>query len=361
MKFIIQFILMPFSILYGIVNTLRNYLYDKKWLTSVRFAHPVISIGNLSVGGTGKTPHIEYLLAFLKPYYAVATLSRGYGRKTAGIYYANPLCTAADIGDEPMQFHMKHPDIPVVVAENRLLAIPDILGEYPSNQCILLDDAMQHRRVKPGLNIMLTEYSRMFYDDYIIPAGRLREPASSYHRADIIIVTKCPKQLSSVEREGMINKIKPHSYQHVYFSTILYGPLYPMFSGISNITQLSEYDVLLITGIANNQKIIDYLKPLCATIFAYEYKDHHYYDRYDLEKIHDVFSQSTNSKKIIVTTEKDATRLVLEKEYLLDRALPIYILPIQVAFLAEDKQAFENDILQYINTTLQKHSTQITQ
>ena len=354
MNYIIQFVLMPFRLLYGLINTIRNYLYDNKVLISIRFAHPIICVGNLSVGGTGKTPHVEYLIALLKHQYSIATLSRGYGRKSAGLIYANEESTAQLIGDEPMQYAMKNPDIVVAVGENRMLAIPDILSSVPHNELIILDDAMQHRSVRAGLTIMISQYDKPFYKDYIIPAGRLREPRSSYKRADIIVVSKCPKSISEVEKQEIIAHIKPFKYQHVYFSTLEYGAIYPMFNNIESIKDFKQYDILLLTGIADNQKIITHCKSFCKEIFALDFKDHHYFDRYDIEKVSELFFEIKNEKKIILTTEKDATRLALEKEMLWAKNLPIHILPVQVKFLDTDKNKFDNDILQYLSVTLQK-------
>ncbi len=359
MNYIIQFILMPFSILYGLINTIINWLYEKKILKSVRFAHPVICVGNLSVGGTGKTPHIEYLIQLLKPHYHIATLSRGYGRKTAGLLYANENSTAAEIGDEPMQYSMKNPEIPVVVGENRLLAIPDILSSFPNNQCILLDDAMQHRSVKAGLTIMISQYDKPFYKDFIIPAGRLREPRSGYKRADIIVVSKCPENISPEEQDKIIEHIKPFSYQHVYFSSFQYGSIYPMFTHLPFINDWKDYTIFILTGIADNSKMINYCKSIYKEVFSFDYKDHHYFDRYDIEKVSDLFNEIKNEKKIIITTEKDATRLALEKEFIWKKNLPIYLLPIQVKFIENNKSKFEADIHQYLSVTLQKNNKTI--
>lgn len=354
MNYIVQFVLMPFSILYGLINVIRNFLYDKKVLKSLRFAHPIISVGNLSVGGTGKTPHIEYLIKLLKPNYSIATLSRGYGRKTAGIIYANEQSTAKEIGDEPMLYFMKNPEVPVVVGENRMLAIPDIIGFLPENQCILLDDAMQHRSVNAGLSIMISQYDKPYYHDFIIPAGRLREPRIGYKRADIIIISKCPVSLSEHERQEIIARVKPQSYQHIYFSTLQYAPIYPMFNHLPSIDTFKEYDIFILTGIADNGKIIIYCKTISKEVYSFDFKDHHYFDRYDIEKVSDLFSEIKNPNKIVLTTEKDATRLALEKELIWKKNLPIYILPVEVKFMDKDKQKFDEDISQYLSVTLAK-------
>lgn len=334
---------------------LRNYLYDKAYIKSTKFAHPVISVGNLSVGGTGKTPHIEYLIELLQPMYEVATLSRGYGRKTSGLLHANAESTATSIGDEPMMYHRKYPLVKVTVSENRLIAIPDILANSPTNQVILLDDAYQHRSVRAGLSILLSSFNRPFYDDYIMPAGLLREPKSEYKRADIIIITKCSADITEEEKKQMIAKIKPFSYQHIYFSSFIYGTIYGMFvKEFKPIEHLKNVSVLLFTAIANDEAIVHYLKDKVKEVYPLKFGDHHYFDRFDIESLNDTFHNISNSEKIILTTEKDATRIALLKEVILEKKLPIYILPVKVSFDTEDKKNFEFDILNYMNVTLKK-------
>jgi tetraacyldisaccharide 4'-kinase len=215
---------------------------------------------------------------------------------------------------------------------------------------------MQHRSVKAGLTIMISQYDKPFYKDYIIPAGRLREPRSGYKRADIIIVSKCPEKISKEEKQSIIHQIKPFSYQHIYFSTFQYGSTYPMFTHLPPIQYWSEYSVFILTGIADNSKMINYCKSICKEVFSYDFKDHHYFDRYDIEKVSDLFQEIKNTKKAIFTTEKDATRLALEKEFIWQKKLPIYLLPIQVSFIESDKNKFDADIQKYISVTLQKNN-----
>ncbi len=334
---------------------LRNYLYDKAYIKSTKFAHPVISVGNLSVGGTGKTPHIEYLIEQLQPMYEVGTLSRGYGRKTSGLLHANSESTATSIGDEPMMYHRKYPLVKVTVSENRLIAIPDILANSPTNQVILLDDAYQHRSVRAGLSILLSSFNRPFYDDYIMPAGLLREPKSEYKRADIIIITKCSADITEEEKKQMIAKIKPFNYQHIYFSSFIYGTIYGMFvKEFKPIEHLKNVSVLLFTAIANDEAIVHYLKDKVKEVYPLKFGDHHYFDRFDIESLNDTFNNIANNEKIILTTEKDATRIALLKEVILEKQLPIYILPVKVSFDVEDKKNFEIDIFNYMNLTLKK-------
>ena len=205
----LKILLYPFSLLYGLVMWTRNRLYDNKVLNAVEFDLPVIAVGNLSVGGTGKTPHVEYLIRLLKDRFHIATLSRGYNRRTKGYLLADENSTASQLGDEPMQFHQKYPDISVCVGEERMLAIPQLLMERPDTQTILLDDAFQHRSVKPGMNIMITDYSRRFTKDHVVPFGRLREGRKGYERANCIIVSKCPPHLSETEKNAIRQEINP--------------------------------------------------------------------------------------------------------------------------------------------------------
>jgi tetraacyldisaccharide 4'-kinase len=336
----------------------RNYLYNKGHFRATKFAHPVISIGNLSVGGTGKTPHIEYLIELLQSRFHIATLSRGYGRKTSGLKYADATSTSLSIGDEPMMFHRKYPAVKVVVSENRLIAIPDILHQEFPNDAILLDDAFQHRAVKPGLSLLLTDYNRPFYNDYIIPAGMLREPKSEYKRADIIIVTKCPEEMDILERASIIEKIKPYSYQHVYFSYFSYGAIYGLFiREFRPIQSLKNTSIMLFTAIANDAPIIQYLKEKVKAVYPLKFNDHHYFDRFDIETAYSTFQNIEGPDKLILTTEKDATRLALLQAEINAKQLPIFILPIKVQFWGDDKNNFDQDIFQYIETTIRKNKS----
>ena len=237
--------------IYQLVTDLRNYLYDTKVLKSVSFEVPVISVGNLTAGGTGKTPHIEYLIQLLKYVYQVGTLSRGYGRKSHGFVLADHLATAASIGDEPMLFKVKYPETTVAVAEERIIAIPRMMSENPALDVILLDDAFQHRPIRAGLSILLTEYGKLFTQDDLLPRGWLRESRKNYHRADIIIVTKCPAYIPETERLHIKNEIDAFPYQHLYFSFLEYGPLYPLFQTgepLAPVSDLVYKDILLVIG-----------------------------------------------------------------------------------------------------------------
>jgi len=284
-------------------------LYDRKIFKSVRFDFPVILVGNLSAGGTGKTPHVEYLIFLLQYIYKVATLSRGYGRKSHGFVIGDHNTSAAQIGDEPKQFKTKFPETIVSVCEDRVLAVPRLLSEHPETDVILLDDAFQHRGIKAGLSVLITEYANLFTRDYLIPVGWLREARSNYHRADIIVVSKCPGDITHEESEKIIQEINPHGYQKIYFSTIQYAPLYSFNDAQCRWNLEKDTDVLLVCGIARFDELKNYLTQKARNVYMRDYRDHYRFDCYDLEVIRETFNNLGDVKKIIVTTEKDAARL----------------------------------------------------
>jgi len=250
-----KILMAPISLLFGMGVSVRDFLYRMGLLKGVEFNIPVISVGNLSVGGAGKTPHIEYLIRLLKDYINVSTLSRGYKRKTKGYLKVRPNMNAEQVGDEPLQFKRKFPEIMVAVGESRTFAIPQMVLDQPNLQTVLLDDAFQHRSIKPGLNILLTEYSHPFTRDYLLPSGRLREWRSAYERADIIIVSKCPPQLAEAEKEVFRKEIKPFPHQKLFFSYYDYYPAYYMFNPKYVVKLEPDVDVLLVCAIART----DYL------------------------------------------------------------------------------------------------------
>lgn len=343
---------------------LRNKFYDWGIFKSVRFHLPVISVGNLSVGGTGKTPHIEYLIRLLSPDYQVATLSRGYGRKTRGFLISDSSTTAADIGDEPLQFKTKHPDIVVAVDEKRVRGIKKIVELFPETQAILLDDAFQHRAVKPGLSIVLTDFSKPYFEDHILPSGTLREFKAGIKRADIIIVTKCPEVLLPIERSRLENSIRPKAHQQLYFSHINYGEFIPFHKETINPFSKAyyferHYSIVLLTGIANTQPLEYYLKDKAKTVVPVKFPDHHSFTVNDLEDVRKIFDNIASANKILLTTEKDAMRLKTpELSAILDH-LPLFYMPIEIEFHEKDKNArmkepggddFNKQILDYVRT-----------
>ncbi|MBS1624334.1 MAG: tetraacyldisaccharide 4'-kinase [Bacteroidetes bacterium] len=346
-------LLWPLARLYQFITDARNYLYDSKILKAASFELPVISVGNMSAGGTGKSPHIEYLIQLLKYNYQIGTLSRGYGRQSHGFQVAGPSATAALMGDEPMLFHVKHPEVLVAVAEERVIGIPRMVSMHAGLDVILLDDAYQHRAIRPGLSILLTEYDAPFWRDHLLPRGWLREARKHYHRADIIIVTKCPADLSDAEKQRIVAEIKPHGYQHIYFSHIEYGLLYPLFrtEQPQPTIDLRSSEVLLVTGIASHEKLKKHLEQSVNTVYLSTFKDHHTYDIYDLERIRNIYHNMTGANKVIVTTEKDAVRLWPFRAWFLENNIPIFVQPIRVAFATGDGPQFDADIIKYIEVT----------
>ncbi|GAA0565156.1 tetraacyldisaccharide 4'-kinase [Chitinophaga japonensis] len=343
----LKFLLYPFSLLYGLVMWVRNRLYDAGTLTAVSFDVPTIAVGNLSVGGTGKTPHVEYLIRLLKDHYPIATLSRGYNRKTRGFLLAGEQSTAAQLGDEPMQFHRKFPEITVCVGEERMLAIPQLLGEKPDTRAVLLDDAFQHRSIKPGCNILITEYNRPFTRDHVVPFGRLREGRKGYERADVIIVSKCPENLPVADKQALQREIAPLPHQHLFFTTLRYGQLYDMLSH-EPVSVSPEATVLLVCGIARPAPLVQHLKEQYKEVFLLPFPDHYYYSQPDLEKIRRELKDLPGTEKLVVTTEKDAVRLHLLQPRLQALGLNMAVIPVEISFLFGEGISFNNYIFDYI-------------
>jgi len=284
-------LLFPFSLIYSAIISLRNLFYETGMLKSTSFSIPVINVG-------------EYLIKLLTPYLSIATLSRGYKRKSKGFRFVTLRDNASSVGDEPLQFKVKNPELTVAVSESRNIGIPMIIQRHPDTQAVLLDDAFQHRSVVPGLNVLLTEHDNLFTDDYLMPAGRLREPRDSYRRADIIIVTKCPDQ------------------SHV----------------------------VLISAIANVDYLLDHLDEICIVDNIIKYEDHHYFTDFELEQFKKINDNITVDNSVFLTTEKDAMRLALHKEFLIKHQIPIFVLPIEVDFLNQDSEAFDLFIKNFLLT-----------
>jgi tetraacyldisaccharide 4'-kinase len=347
---LVRFLLYPFALIYGVVVWLRNRLYDSGFSSSVEFSLPVICVGNLSVGGTGKTPHVEYLIRRLQYQYRVATMSRGYKRSTQGFVLADGQSNALRIGDEPMQYHLAFPEVVVSVAEERMTGIPLLLQRRPDVEVVILDDAFQHRSVKAGLNMLITDYARPFYEDYILPYGRLREGRSAYKRAQVIIVSKCPPALTREAANGMIRNIAPINGQEVFFSSIRYGAAYHLLS--RDFVELRNKNIVLVCCIARPEPLVAYLKSLAKDLHVLAYADHHYFGSRDLEEIRQAYESWQVPDKIILTTEKDATRLLLHRELLADMNLPIAVLPIEVAILFGEEEKLNTIIEAYVAKTV---------
>jgi tetraacyldisaccharide 4'-kinase len=338
-------LLLPFALLYWVAIAVRNWLYDKNILRSAAFGLPLICVGNLSVGGTGKSPMVEFLVGRLKNRYKLATLSRGYKRKTKGYALANATTTAIDIGDEPLQFYRKFPDVPVAVGEERLVAIPQLLHDRPETGVIVLDDAFQHRAIKAGLNILLTDYGNLFTRDFYLPTGDLRDLRASYKRADIIVVTKCPEGLTAKEREEITREIHPLPHQKLFFAAIAYGVPYHIFS--RDFRGLDEHtEVLLVTGIANPKPLKKYLEDRVQTYYMMHYNDHHIFSIDDWRDIVKRYKAIQAGQKILLTTEKDAMRLQKFEQEI--NGMPFYVLPIEHRFLFQQENEFLNTVVSFI-------------
>jgi tetraacyldisaccharide 4'-kinase len=340
-----RYLLFPFSLVYGGAVWLRNWLFDKNILKSATFNFPIICVGNIAVGGTGKTPMTEYLIRLLQNDFKTATLSRGYKRKTKGFAIADETTTALEIGDEPMQFHNKFTHVTVAVGEERLVAIPQLLHDRPDTELIILDDAFQHRTVNAGLNIVLTAYNNLYTRDLLLPAGDLRDVKASMKRADIIVVTKCNPAITAQEKEKIIKEIAPLSNQSVFFTAIEYTSPYHLFTN-DKVVINADTNILLICGIANPRPLKDYLESKMHTYDMLRYPDHHIFNIDDLADIKKQYTKMPGDNKVIITTEKDAVRLVKFEEALKD--FPVYVLPIEHVFLFNEAERFNALVLEFI-------------
>jgi tetraacyldisaccharide 4'-kinase len=345
--------LLPLSWLYGVGVKLRNTMFEVGALKSRAFTVPVISVGNITVGGTGKTPHVEYLVELLKDQFRVAVLSRGYKRKSKGFVLAQKDTPMPQIGDEPYQMKQKFPSVIIAVDGNRCHGIDQLMEQEDTPDVILLDDAFQHRYVKPGINILLVDYHRLIIYDKLLPAGRLREPLEGKDRADIVIVTKCPKELKPMEYRVITKQMKLYAYQNLFFTTLQYGQLKPLFEkgttagGLQTIDQLGDQNVLLLTGIASPKQLYYDLKPVAANLTPLSFSDHHQFSEKDQEIINEQFS-ALPSPKCIITTEKDATRLQDCKGLSDDVRKNIYVLPVSIRFMQDQDNMFNQQIRDYV-------------
>jgi tetraacyldisaccharide 4'-kinase len=348
-----RIILFPFTLVYAIITYIRNKLYDWEVLQGRSFDVPVISIGNLNTGGSGKTPHAEYLIRLmlhnkLNP----VLLSRGYGRKTSGYLEVSPKFSAAEVGDEPFQIQCKFPKANVIVCEDRAYGIQKIMADHPDTDVIILDDAFQHRSVKPGINILLTEYHNPYSDDWILPTGNLRESSVFAKRADIIVVTKSPSVYSPIEERRLKDKLKPRGHQKLLMSYIQYkNPVQYCYEDCTKTDFLKLDDsffVLLFAGIANPIPLNNYIQRKSKDFKFIKFADHHNYTLKDLSKIKSAFDQGLGQKKVIVTTEKDIRRIEHSKVWDKFKLLPLYYVPIEVGFHQNSEEPFDETILKYV-------------
>ncbi len=338
----IRKIAFPFSFLYKGITSLRNYLFDIGVFKETKFDIPTILVGNLSVGGTGKTPQIEYLIRLLSTKYNVAVLSRGYRRKTKGFVIADETSSADIIGDEPFQYYQKFKNIAVCVDEDRVHGLQQLLTLKPKTEVVLLDDAFQHRKIKAGLNILLTFFGDLYCDDKMLPTGNLRETINGAKRAKVIIVTKCPIPLSKEKQNEIIKKLNPETYQTIFFSSITYDTVLKGHGNL-RIEDLQGSEILLITGIENPNPLLNYLEQNGIKYRHLKFKDHHNFTNKDIEFIQNEFNEIPSNKKIVLTTEKDYVRIFAK--------LPnVYYIAIKTKFI-NPKNDFDNLIKAYVESS----------
>ncbi len=348
--------LLPLSLLYGLAIRIRNHLFDLHILPSKRFKLPVISVGNITVGGTGKTPHVEYLIQLLRQEFKIAVLSRGYKRKTRKFVLASLKSGVTDIGDEPRQMKLKFPDVHIAVERKRARGVKTLIDSIHKLDLVILDDAFQHRYIRPGLSILLVDYYRPIFKDVLLPAGNLREPARNAARADIIIITKCPEELTIEERSDFIARLKLRSRQEVYFTHYTYGepvPVFPDRYGLQdpvpfNYLRKLKTGVMLVTGIANPEPLRKFLEENLRIDDEIAFSDHHEYDLKDIQTIQNRFKTIELPEKCIMVTEKDAVRLqeleIPDKNF---RKL-FYFIPVEVSFHENGEKPFMKRIHKYL-------------
>lgn len=341
---------LPLAWIFRFITGLRNAFYDWGFLKSYSPQKHTICVGNLSVGGSGKTPMVNYLVTLLKDEFKLATLSRGYKRKTTGFVEATSNSTSREIGDEPLLYKSKFPFLNVFVEGNRVKGVKKITALYPDTQAILLDDAFQHRAIKCGLNIVLSEYDHLYFNDYLMPAGRLRESISGMKRADVIVITKTHEKATAVDMRNILKDIKPLAHQQVFFSYLKYGELYSISNAndiISTLNDLFRFKLIVFAGIANPQPMLTYLKEYSAGISHLPFADHHDYSQQDLNNIQKYYDSFEGGNKILVTTEKDLMRLKEPDLWPIAERMNIFVLPVEVTF--KDKtEEFNNTILKYV-------------
>ncbi len=338
-----RYLLFPFSLIYASITSIRNLGFDYGIFKSQNHNIPIICIGNLSVGGSGKTPHAQYVVNLLKNNYKVAILSRGYGRNSSSLQYVEVNSTPSQVGDEPLLIKQNHPDCLVVVEKNRNKGVKQILKDFPETEIILLDDGFQHRWIKAGFNILITSYFSPYYQDYVIPVGNLRESKKGAERAQIIIISKTPEQSKSTEKKGMLAKLNLFDNQTAYFSHIEYSK-WKCINTNNELQDDKTYSITLVTGIANAQPLVSHLQKVGHSVHHLEYADHHKYTTKDIDNILAKYNADKSTKKLILTTEKDAAKLrEFKKQFGTEN---VYFSPIEVVLGQSEK--FEKQILDYV-------------
>jgi len=350
-------LLLPFSLLYGFGAWLHNKLFDLQIKKSVEFDIPVISVGNLSTGGTGKTPQVEYLVKLLSQKFHCGIMSRGYKRRTSGYFVVEENSLAIDTGDEPLQMKRKFPDTTVAVCEERAIGIPIMLLDDPKLEVIILDDAFQHRRVKAGLSVLLTDYSSPFSRDHLLPVGNLREPKQNASRADVIVVTKCPEKILSEEKTVLEKGLKQREGQKIFFSSLKYGEAYGMFSPEKKIDLRKIPAAILVRGIVSASHLEKYLLKFIPDLQHKKFPDHHTFRLSELKSIHE---QSRKKNLVWLTTEKDAVRLFPFKDFFQQNEVEIYCVPVEVRFAGGEEERFEAIVFDFLNEKLKKEHTDDT-
>ena len=348
----LKILLYPLSLIYGIVVYIRNSFYDYNFFKTTEFEIPVISIGNITVGGTGKTPHTEYLIKLLKKHAKVATLSRGYKRKTKGFRLVETSSTALQVGDESLQVKLKFPEVTVAVDENRVHGINELIKNSDNApDAVLLDDAFQHRRVTPGINILLIDYNRPIDKDKLLPVGRLRERKYQRRRANVIIYTKCPDEITPITRRIIMKDVNLRPYQSLYFTTMVYGQPKPVFPDcVTAPLDLKEKRVasILLSGIANPKPFQDYISTKTNLIDELIFNDHHHFSTKDWQKIIDTFNKHEAKNPVILTTEKDAMRLREEGKIPSEIQAKMFYIPLEIKFLDHEGKSFDKLIVGYV-------------
>jgi tetraacyldisaccharide 4'-kinase len=336
-------ILLPFNPIYASIIQIRNFLYNHNFFKSTKSDLPVICVGNITVGGTGKTPHVEYLISFLKNKYKLAILSRGYKRKTKGFILSNNETKPHEIGDEPFQIKSRYPEINVAVDEKRVRGVASI-ELRTDTQVVILDDAFQHRAIEPSYSIVLVDYNRPVFEDYMLPAGNLREPMSGLKRANSIIVTKCPESITDIEMKFFKQKLKLYPYQNIYFSYFKYSK--PKHILNSEITEITDKDILLVTGIANTKYLEKYINKHAKSYKLQKYPDHHDFTISDIKNIVSNFGKINSENKLIICTEKDKVKLLENKKLL--KNVDIFSIDIEVALMHNKENEFQKEIIKDI-------------
>lgn len=348
----LRWLLLPFSLIYGLVVIVRNWLYDGGLLKSRQFTIPVICVGNLDVGGSGKSPMTEYLIRLLKTHNKLATLSRGYGRTTRGFLTATTTATAAEIGDEPSQFKHKFPDVTVAVCEDRATGIQNLKKDH---NLVILDDGYQHRAVKLDFSVLMFDYGKIYDPHWLLPAGNMREPFSGRWRADILVVSKCPENISIAEQTSIAERLEPLPFQALFFTSIAYQPLQDMNGKKAHNSPDANTTVFLLTGIANPVPLVRYIKSITPHIIHHNYPDHHRFSLKNIAKLADEFEACTAQKKVIITTEKDAQRLGEHELRASVEKLPVMVLPVSVSFLNNSGPGFDQLVTAYVREHRTNH------